>query len=343
MSRVKEVYMDKTQKAETILWDNGETEKIPFRVDESLEDHGGDRRSYWNYCMGLIEKYGQIVSRLRPNEPNPMDLQYPEGEYDERYKSDLRIWEQKKVLKDFQEENAPPPPQPRPSWPPDEHAAERKKWDLWKQEYLAKAQKAADDPYQKDDPIRGVRAHLERVKWGDQELATIPKPWGLVKYEEDDLKNLEGSVELLFDPKLKDDDIWNHPRMQHDAEISIHDYNKRSEGNTVIIPLERGKHTGNYLPVAPGNVKKVELDDAHKKDFQYLVYQCGQDPITVLRKMGFGQGLSEEEEVSQAESVETETSQEGTPESETETKHPLENLNQADFEKVMLERTGKAF
>ena len=221
------------------------------------------------------------------------------------------------------------------------------KWQLWKEEYLEKAKKAGGDEYLKDDPIRGMKAHLKRAEWGDEELKKIPKPWGLVKYEEDDLKNLEGSVEMLFDERFKNDPIWDVERMQHDSEVSIHDYNKKSEGNTVIVPKETGRHTGNYLPVRPGNLKKVELDAAHKKDFQYLVYQCGQDPITVLRKMGYGQGLSEEE-TSQTESIQTEASQEGTPEQaepegKGEVKHPLENLSQADFEQAMLERTGKAF
>ena len=121
MPRVKEFFLDDEGRAVEILWDNGKTEKIPFRVDESLTDHHGDREDYWIYLNGEVDRYAQTISRLRPGEPNPMDPQYPGGEYDSRYQSELRMWENKTVNMDVQEEmirRHTPPPRQTPPTPP---------------------------------------------------------------------------------------------------------------------------------------------------------------------------------------------------------------------------------
>ncbi len=291
MPRVKEVYMDNENRANMILWDDGSIEEIPFTVHETLQDHGGDRQSYWNSVNREIEKYAQTVSRLRPGEPNPMDRQYPQGQYDPRYESDLRVFEIKQAQRELAEENAPPPPPPI-SFPRDEHKAERiglyeevHKWE----DKLAQAERMGDK--------EAAHRAKEFIRGAKKDLGDIPES----KFQTDGKKLIEKEVIALvgamFDPSLKDHPMWNNPNVQHNAALALRDFNERVGGTSVVLPRETSKASRKYMPLKPGNVVEVELGDQKaKQNFCNTVYTCGADPHDFVRGSGYGHYLKTADE-----------------------------------------------
>lgn len=270
------------------LGQDGRPLNVPFYVDYTFQDYGENEETYVAYLDSLSSQYEMEFRHARPGQP--LRSQYPEGvPGDQGYNADIQTWAiQNGVTQAMKSLQPPPPPLGRP---PDEHAVKRQAWVIWEKDCLEKAQAAEER-----GDLREAAAHRERARWAPEELKKIPKPWGQEMLEKIDFEIVRESLGLLFDPKVKDHEIWEIERMRHDAEVSLHEFNKRTDGLTILLTKETAPHSREYLPVRPGNVIKFEFpDESTKKSFLYQVYQVGLDPSATLKGMGYGYPVEQEE------------------------------------------------
>lgn len=197
-----------------------------------------------------------------------------------RYEEDLRAFKVgRSVAAALKPSPGPPPLVP---YGDDPHRTEREAIKARILDYDGKA-KAARERGETRECYREVD-YRERIASEQKSLDKLPPEPAVIHAQEMREKLESGAVDLLFDPKLKDDSLWLDERMGHDAPVLVAEANERAR-TTLRLPLEDSPY-GNVLPVRPENMCRVELSEDDMRRFKLPAYHSGgpQDADSVFRR-----------------------------------------------------------
>jgi hypothetical protein len=172
----------------------------------------------------------------------------------------------------------PQPPQLSP-WPDDPHGQERAELTALSLDYGKQAIMARDSG--RTEAAREWRARQVQVETALAKLPPAPQETYVREaLEEGDSK----AVDLLFDPKRKDDSCWEDPRVQADAAVLVAKVN-RSAKTRIRLPMEESPF-GAILPSRPENMVEVPVPADVAERFKRLVYSTGEgaDPEKIFRR-----------------------------------------------------------
>jgi len=240
---------------------HGHVVNPPFYYEYSLEDFDGDKEEMLEDLEREMEHFEQVQGGLRPDEPN--FLAYPQGPADDRYLSDMRVFELVTAIR----ATRPKPQAPSLSpFPDDEHWKERREAEEWEADCLTKAERAkAEGDFAREKTWR------DRAAFKRKDLEALgPSKAELAQKEYEHLKNYD-SITLLGEFSLDDSPFWDSPRAQHDSKVQIHRVNNAGGKTVLVLPKEESPF-GAMMPIKPSNMLYFDLPQEVAEEIRQFVY-----------------------------------------------------------------------
>lgn len=169
-----------------------------------------------------------------------------------------------------------------PSIPDDVHGPARAELMDKIQEYKTRAAMARERGEQRE--TYSEAAYNQRIQQLYRELEKLPPTPGMMVSAMEAFDQEDRAVELLYNPKLADHEMWNTSRMLHDAPIALAKANSRAQ-KYVRLPRESSPF-GDVLECKPRNMVKISLPADQLARSRRDVYTSGgkMDPNAIFRK-----------------------------------------------------------
>ena len=82
-----------------------------------------------------------------------------------------------------------------------------------------------------------VAIHTNLARHLENDLDKLPPPERQIRAEKEAFKSDELTAEMLFDPDLADDPVWNSERYQHDSAVFLAEHNQRAR-KYIRLPVD---------------------------------------------------------------------------------------------------------
>jgi hypothetical protein len=251
-------------------------EQIEEKVFENSVNEEGSFKT-----LGHSMAFNDQLKSLPENGPDP--YRYEAGE-DDRFQQDLAMFKLKSSVKEGVKEALPR----LPPHIPDVDFFARRSAAAWEKEYLQKALEA-----RMRGDLHEEQAHLERAKWGRKDRESIGPTWAEKEKAKGEFQFLKKATDLLFDPRLQGNEVWQNPRIQNDALCATNDFNHQTDGLTLIVRREKVPNSRQYETVGVGGFVRVDFESAARKKEFLSAIDSGHDPAMVIRNMGLSRFLDE--------------------------------------------------